>query len=338
MAPTLTVDAASDGQRLDVAVSAGCPGLTRQSAQRLIEAGSVLVNGRPGRKSARLKAGDRLEVRLDPEVINASSPRTGLVPAPLPLDIRYEDEHLLVINKPAGIAVHPGTKTKHPTLVEGVLAHTRLSDSGLALGRPGVVHRLDADTTGLLVFAKDGQTHAGLAAQFQKKTNRRLYVALVFGAFKTPEIELTTGYRRHPMHRRMFQALSSDQAAREGVPPANLRQATSRLRMLKNFAHQLSYLEVALRTGRTHQIRVHCRYLGFPVVGDQLYAAGHPLPSVFTPEVTAGLRQVHRQLLHAYCLGFIHPRSGEWMEFTADVPPDFLSLLKLLEPWSVPLG
>ncbi|MBI3077237.1 MAG: RluA family pseudouridine synthase [Deltaproteobacteria bacterium] len=299
----LVVPAEAAGERLDRYLAAQGLPLSRSQLQGLIAEGQVLIGGRRAKPGHRLRAGDRVSALL-PE------PRPlALEPEPLPLTILYEDADLVVLDKPAGLVVHPAPGHPTHTLVHALLAHCRdLSGIGGVL-RPGIVHRLDRDTSGVLVVAKHDRAHSGLAAQFKAHTARRRYQAIVHSVPDQDAGRLATTVGRHPTQRKRMAA---------GVSGG--REAATRWRVLRRFTEH-SLLELQPETGRTHQLRVHLSHLGHPVVGDPVYGRRRgrlPAP-------------IARQALHACLLGFTHPVTGAWMEFTAPLPADMEGLLKALE-------
>ena len=290
--------------RLDAYLAAAHPEISRSRWKQLIEEGQVALNGAPVRKpNTALAVGDELRCSL-PDPAPA-----GLVAADIPLAILYEDPDLIVLNKPAGLVVHPAPGHAADTLVNALLHHcSDLQGIGGEL-RPGIVHRLDKDTSGVLVVAKNEQAIANLVAQFSAHTVEKEYLALVWGAPKKPSgtIELPIG--RHPVHRKKMAIVSKGRAALTRYETLAAGPLASLLR-------------VRIETGRTHQIRVHLAHLGHPVVGDSTYGrARHGLP--------AGL-SLPRQMLHAHRLKIAHPRDGRPLECTAPPPPDFLAAQSIL--------
>jgi 23S rRNA pseudouridine1911/1915/1917 synthase len=276
---------------------------SRAQIQRAIAAGLALVNGSKATAGTRLREGDAVFF-VFPTVTPAS-----LAPEPMDLAIVYEDADLLVIDKPAGLVVHPAPGHLTGTLVHAVLAHCPdLAGIG-GVERPGIVHRLDKDTSGLIVIAKNDLAHQRLVAQFQSRTVEKIYLTLVHGTLKEKEgmVELPVGRDRQDRKKMSTRTL-------RGKP------ARTRWRVLADNAC-CSLLEVRLETGRTHQIRVHFSALGHPVVGDPLYGKAKSLKRGAAP---ASCPQTARQALHARLLGFIHPTRGDKMIFTAPLPPDFL--------------
>ena len=290
--------------RLDAWLAAAHPDVSRSRWKQLIESGRVALNGTPVLKAnAALAPGDELRCVLpDPEPV-------GLVPADIPLAILYEDSDLVVLDKPAGLVVHPAPGHAADTLVNALLHHCAdLQGIGGEL-RPGIVHRLDKDTSGVLVVAKNEQAHAALVAQFSSHSIRKEYLALVWGAPKKPSgtVELPIG--RHPVHR---QKMAVTEKGRSAVTHYEVLAA----------GPLASLLRVRIETGRTHQIRVHLAHLGHPVVGDATYGrARHDLPADL---------EIPRQMLHAHVLEIVHPRTGRPLAFTAPPPADFLAARKIL--------
>lgn len=296
----LLVEAAD---RLDRAIAARMPDLTRSAVQRLIEGGQVWVNGVPVRRPAhRVRPGDRITVHIPPPE------PTELVPEPIPLDILYEDEDVLVIHKPAGMVVHPGAGHARGTLIHAVLAHCPdLRGIGGVL-RPGLVHRLDKETSGVLVMAKNERAYRFLQAQFKARTVRKVYEALVVG-HPPPEGLIEAPIARDPRYRK-----------RMAVVPTG-RPARTRYRVLQTYEGRwgrYARLEVYPETGRTHQIRVHLAYVGHPVVGDSVYGRRTPLPCP-------------RLFLHARSLTVRLPSRPNPVTFEAPLPPDLQEVLHRLE-------
>ena len=290
--------------RLDAYLAAAHPAISRSRWKQLIEAGQIALNGTPVRKAnTSLAPGDELRCTLpDPAPV-------GLVASDIPLAILYEDADLIVLNKPAGLVVHPAPGHASDTLVNALLHHCAdLQGIGGEL-RPGIVHRLDKDTSGVLVVAKNEQAVANLVAQFSSHTVEKEYLALVWGAPKKPSgvVELPIG--RHPVHRKKMAIVAKGR-------PAITRYETIAAMPLA------SLLRVHIETGRTHQIRVHMAHLGHPVVGDTTYGrARHGLPENLS---------IPRQMLHAHILKIAHPRDGRPLEFTAPPPADFLAAQHIL--------
>ena len=302
-APLLfTLDARAP--RLDAFLAAAHPEISRSRWKQLIESGHIALNGAPVLKpNSSLAAGDTLACSLpDPTPI-------GLVPADIPLAILYEDPDLIVLDKPAGLVVHPAPGHADDTLVNALLHHcSDLAGIGGEL-RPGIVHRLDKDTSGVLVVAKNEQAHAALVAQFSSHSIRKEYMALVWGTPKKPSGTLDLPIGRHPVHR---QKMAVTDKGRPAVTHYELLAAGPLAALLR----------LRIETGRTHQIRVHMAHLGHPVVGDATYGrARHGLPADLS---------IPRQMLHAHVLQIAHPRTGAPLVFTAPPPPDFLVAQRIL--------
>jgi 23S rRNA pseudouridine1911/1915/1917 synthase len=293
----LTVQADRAGERLDVAV-ARLSDISRSQAQRLIEEGAVTQNGRPRRKAGeRLDGNETLRVLLPAPV--AATPQ----PESIPLDIVYEDAHLIVVNKPAGMPVHPGPGHSGRTLVNALLAHCPDLPGIGGVQRPGIVHRLDKDTSGLIVAAKDERTHNGLAAQLKNRQVKKAYLALVTGRVEPPEALIDAPIGRDPNNRRrmMVSPVTNSGRATAG------RDAQTSYRVREHLSG-FTLVEASPATGRTHQIRVHLASIGHPVVGDVVYGKPSPL--------------VPRQFLHAWRLAFRHPIDGRDLSFEAELPDD----------------
>jgi 23S rRNA pseudouridine1911/1915/1917 synthase len=306
------VPATLAGLRLDVALARLAPDLTRARAQRLLEAGLVRVDGRPAKASARLRGGELLAVEVPPPE------PSGLVAQALPLAVLLEDRDLLVLDKAAGMVVHPARGSPHSTVVNALLHH--LAGPAVSGDRLGLVHRLDKDTSGCLVVAKTEAALAALQAQFKARTVEKTYLALVHGALAA-EGRLDTAYGRHPTDRTRF----TGKVRGEG------RRAVTTWRVRERFGDLAALAEVALHTGRTHQIRVHLAEHGHPLVGDAVYGgarrearlgADHPL--------RRAAAAVGRQALHAWRLAFEHPRTGRRVAVEAPLPADLAAALAVL--------
>src|SRR6266566_1085626 len=302
-----TVPAALAGLRLDRALAAMFPALTRSRLQQWITAGHVRVNGQPARKRDKLKGGEALELDAPPPVDNDWRAQD------IPLAIVFEDDDLLVINKPSGLVVHPGAGNAEGTLLNALLHHApRLAQ----LPRAGIVHRLDKDTSGLLVVAKNEAARQSLIRQLQEKTMGREYVAIVHGGM------ISGGTVDEPIGRHRVDRKRMTVTARG-------KQAVSHYRVLKRYrVHTL--LQVVLESGRTHQIRVHMAHIKFPVVGDPTYGGRARVPTGASAPLAQCLRDFKRQALHAVKLTLVHPASGKKMQWSASVPPDMGALMELL--------
>ena len=308
-----SVAAAEAGLRLDKLLSGQAGIVSRQMARRLILRGAVQLNGAPAAPDDRVRAEDLVEFVVPPPEPSA------LEPDPEPLAILFEDAHLIVLDKPAGLAVHPSTGHRTRTLVHRLLAHcTNLSGIG-GEQRPGIVHRLDKDTSGVLVVAKSDAAHVGLAAQFRAHTIERTYLALVVGVPPRDEGTIRLPVARDTRHRMR-------QAVREGG-----RNAVTHWRVERRLG-PFTLLRLKLETGRTHQIRVHLAHQDWPVVGDPLYGRGRHRGLELPEALMARLNWFRRQALHACSLGFQHPITGVWQQFEAPLPADFAELIVALAP------
>lgn len=292
---TLTLD--KTGERLDAALARLVPSLSRSQAQRLIEQGAVTHGGRPVKKNEKLSAGDTLELTL---------PEAREVPIeaqPIPLEVCYEDADVIVVNKPKGLVVHPAPGHADGTLVNALLAHCGDSLSGIGgEKRPGIVHRIDKDTSGLIIAAKNDFAHQKLAAQLQDHTLARVYECVVVGNLKEDSGTVDAPIGRHPVDRKKMAVV------------ANGRPAVTHWRVLDRF-RGFTHVECRLETGRTHQIRVHMAYIGHPILGDTVYGSKKPVPGL------------QGQCLHAVGLRFLHPRTGEMVELHCGLPEEFRAQL-----------
>ncbi len=330
---TIIVPDAAAGLRLDIFLSRIASGasadpawaaqlrdMSRSRLQQLIGAGDVQLAGLAARPATKLKAGQTITLRVPPPVASA------LAPTPMNLDIVYEDADMLVLNKAAGVVVHPGAGHPTATLVHGLLAHCHdLSGIGGVM-RPGIVHRLDAGTSGLLVVAKHDAAHLHLARQFAARTITKRYIAAVFGVPAPREATIDTWYARHPTHRRRFTSRVATPAS--GTMPAGVRRALTTYRVLcAGFG--LCIVDILLGTGRTHQIRVHMSDRGHPLVGDPLYG-GQQFARISAPHIRQLAQAWENQALHAASLTFAHPATGAPMSFYAPPPRLLVDLYKSL--------
>ena len=296
------VTRAEGGQRLDVFVSKAS-GLSRARVQRLIESGHVRVGDHTQKPRHRVSPGDHIQLHLPP-----ATPLL-LTPEPIPLAILHEDDDLIVLNKPPGMVVHPGAGWSTGTLVHALLAHCgRLTGIG-GVERPGIVHRLDRDTSGVLVVAKTESAHQSLSRQFKGRVVEKQYAALVHGEVRqeSGRIEAAIGRREHDRKRM-------------GVRDRGGREARTVYHVLRRLPG-MTVLTLDLETGRTHQIRVHLAHIGHPVIGDRVYGGRREQRRAASDEPRAD-----RQMLHAWRLAFHHPTTGAWVEFSAPLPEDFLRL------------
>lgn len=289
-----------ENTRLDKYLSMIYPDSSRASFQKLIKNGDVLVNGRVQKASYLIHAEDLVSVSI-PEAAS-----TAIVPEDIPLDILYEDEDLLIVNKPKGMVVHPSAGHYSGTLVNAVMYHCKDSLSGInGEIRPGIVHRIDKDTTGSLIVCKNDQSHVKIAEQIKEHSVNRIYVGIVCGNLKEDEGTVEGAIGRHPTQRKKM-----------AINEKNGKPAITHFRIQERFGN-FTFVRFRLETGRTHQIRVHMASIGHPLLGDELYGGAR-----------SGFQQLQGQTLHAETIGFIHPSTGEYMEFSAPLPDYFEKLLK----------
>ncbi len=290
------------GERIDKVISLFCDGLSRSAAQKLIDEGNVTVNSFIVTKNYKVKADDRVTVRIPkPKELEITA-------EDIPLDIRYEDDDLLVVNKIKGMVVHPAAGNYDGTLVNALMYHCKDSLSGInGVIRPGIVHRIDKDTSGLLIVAKNDFAHISLAEQIKAHTFTREYQSVVYGRFKNEEGTVDAPVGRHPVDRKKMT-----------VTVKNSKNATTHYRVVKQYK-DFTHLALRLETGRTHQIRVHMSYIGHPVAGDPVYGPKRVI------EYLGG------QCLHAGLIGFKHPRTKEYIEIQSELPEYFTSFLRRLK-------
>ncbi|HLJ19683.1 MAG TPA: RluA family pseudouridine synthase [Stellaceae bacterium] len=311
-----TVEAAERGERLDRLLARRFGDLSRTRLKNLVEAGRVSVDGATIKDpSLRVKPGQRCELAVPAPVADAPEAQA------MPLDIRYEDADLLVLEKPAGLVVHPAPGNPDRTLVNALLAHCGESLAGIGgVRRPGIVHRLDKDTSGLMVVAKTGRAHAALAADFAARRIERSYLAVTWGVPQPREGEIAGAIGRNPANRKTMAVVS-----RGG------RSAITRYRVLRIFKDVAALVECRLMTGRTHQIRVHLAEHGNPLIGDPVYGRSRGRRRALAAPLRAALESFPRQALHAASLGFKHPANGEWLQFQSNLPSDVKELIQILE-------
>lgn len=302
----------SAGARLDSFLAARVEGWSRARLKRSIDDGDVLVGGHKEKPAYKLRAGEQVEIELSASAIDEK-----LTPEFIPLDIIYEDDLLVVVNKPAGLMVHPGAGTHGGTLANALAFHfAELSNHAGAM-RPGIVHRLDRDTSGLIVVAKTEAAHVALADQFRQREVFKSYAALVHGRVKDERGSINEPIGRDPRHR-----------TRMSVIRRGGREALTLYRQRRLY-ERFTFLAVEIKTGRTHQIRVHLAWLKHPVVGDNVYGAGRDA-SIQDARLRALIDKLGRQFLHAGELRFRHPQTGETLRFTAPLPPELSSFLDAL--------
>ncbi|WED44093.1 23S rRNA pseudouridine(1911/1915/1917) synthase RluD [Legionella cardiaca] len=298
------------GQRIDIVLAQLFPDYSRSQLSTWLKQGAITLNQRHCKPKDKVADGDEIDMQVE----FSQSNTLPSLPEDIPLNIVYEDEHLLVINKPAGLVVHPGAGNREHTLVNALLHHASQLAS---LPRAGIIHRLDKDTTGLLVIAKSLVAHTNLVRQMQAREIHRCYITLVQGHLISGG-EIDTFYGRHPRNRLKMAVCQQG------------RQAITLYSIRKQY-HDYTLLDVELLTGRTHQIRVHMAYINHPVVGDQLYGGRMRFPAQPTQELRDILQGFQRQALHASSLSFVHPVTEEEMTFEAPLPDDFQRLLQTLD-------
>lgn len=294
-----SVDDSLDGQRIDKAVCELCNELTRSAVQKLIEQGSVSINSSVVTKNKKVKSGDKISVIIpEARVLEIEAEN-------IPLDIRYEDSDLLVVNKPKGMVVHPAAGNYDKTLVNALLYHCKDSLSGInGVIRPGIVHRIDKDTSGLLIVAKNDFAHISLAEQIKAHSFTREYQTVVYGRFKVDSGTVEAPIGRHPVDRKKM-----------AVTQKNSKHAVTHYNIVDTY-RDFTHLRVQLETGRTHQIRVHMSYIGHPIAGDPVYGPKKIITSL------------EGQCLHAGLIGFKHPRTNKYIEIESELPEYFTKFLR----------
>lgn len=292
-----------EGERIDRCMVMLMDSLSRSYIQKLVKEGQVLVNGKPVKSSYLVQTDDEVCFSLPP------SQEPEICPEDIPLDILYEDQDLLVVNKPKGMVVHPAAGHYSGTLVNGIMYHCGGELSGInGVLRPGIVHRIDMDTTGSLIVCKNDRAHNSIAAQLKEHSITRRYRALCYGVIGEQEGTVDRPIGRHPTDRRKM-----------AINEKNGKRAITHYRVLQRF-REYTYIECELETGRTHQIRVHMASIGYPLLGDAVYALGRKCPF-----------SLQGQTLHAMTIGFRHPSTGEYLEIVAPMPEYFTHLLDILQ-------
>lgn len=295
----LKIISRSDGVRIDVYLAEQL-NKSRAFVKKMFDEELVSVNGKKVKSSQKVKIQDEINYEL-PKIVELNAK-----PQDIPLDVRYEDRYLLVVNKPKGMVVHPAPGNPENTLVNAVMAHCRGKLSAInSVMRPGIVHRIDKDTSGLLVIAKDDKTHLGLSSQLKDHSMTRVYRCIVNGRFKSLTGTVNAPIGRNPNNRKKM-----------AVTMSNCKDAVTQYEVLEEL-NGFSYVKCVLETGRTHQIRVHMSYLGHPLLGDELYGDRNKIG-------------VKGQVLHAGVLGFVHPITGEYLEFSSELPEEFEKILEKL--------
>lgn len=315
------IDPTLVGLRIDKALGSLPAVGSRSRAEWLIAEGRVRIAGQPVKPSLRTRLGDEFAVMI-PE----SGDQDLLVATEIPLDILHEDADIIVLNKPAGLVMHPAAGHADDTLVNALLAHTKDLSFKFGEKRPGIVHRLDRDTSGVLVVAKNDTAHEVLSRQFRERSIHRVYRALAIGTFRADQGSFTSYLARHPTHRKKFASVRGEFS--EKNPPPLGKWARTNYRVLQKISPLLHYLQLKLDTGRTHQIRVHLSENGTPIVGDELYGALKKISAIPDPATREWLKSFPRFALHAAELGFLHPTSGVPLLFKVGWPEDLRPLLE----------
>lgn len=308
----LSVPAEASGTRLDSYLATGLVEASRTRVQRAIEDGDILVNDRVVKPSYRIRVDDRIEVDL-PE-----PPPTQLQPEPIPISVVYEDDDLIVVDKPAGMVVHPGAGIASGTLANALVYHFQQLSGPAASLRPGIVHRIDKETSGLMVVAKNDRAHEVLSEQFRMRQVFKMYITLVHGRVSTAAGEINARIGRSPRVRTRMAVLRGD-AGREAVTIFEVAERYTDFTLMK----------VQIKTGRTHQIRVHMAHIGHPVVGDEVYGSGR-VKSVRDPQVRKEIQNIGRHFLHSAQLEFNHPTTGKRIELTSELPVELTAFLAVL--------
>jgi 23S rRNA pseudouridine1911/1915/1917 synthase len=311
---TFTVEAADAGSRLDAYLAARVAHASRSRLKDLIDDGEVLVAGRVVKPSHKLKAGETVELETP------APPVSNFAPEDIPLDVIFEDDSIIVVNKPAGLVVHPAAGVPGGTLANALAFRLRIEDQSVDAQsiRPGIVHRLDRDTSGLIVAAKTAEAHENLSDQFRAREVFKSYVALVHGATREDKGRIEEPIGRDPHNR-----------TRMAVVRRSGRAALSLWKVRRRFT-RYTQLDVEIKTGRTHQIRVHLAWMKHPVVGDKTYGEGRD-KQIKDARVRASVTKLDRQFLHAARLGFRHPHTGEYLKFTSPLPPELANVLAAIE-------
>ena len=297
-----TVTEEMEDERIDKVLNSLIDSLSRSYIQKVLKEGKVSVNQKAVKANYRVKCEDEISFELPPAI------EPDILPENIPLDILYEDEDVLVVNKPKGMVVHPAPGHYTKTLVNAVMYHCKGQLSGInGVMRPGIVHRIDRDTTGSVIICKNDQSHNQIAEQLKEHSVVRRYHAICYGVLKEEEGTIHAPIGRHPTDRKKM-----------AINEKNGKDAITHYKVLQRFK-EYTYIECRLETGRTHQIRVHMASIGHPLLGDEVYAAGRKSPF-----------KLEGQCLHAKILGFVHPSTGEYIETDAPLPEYFLHLLKIL--------
>jgi len=319
----LEVNEKNCSSRLDKALSTLPEIATRSRAENLIDSKLVFVNGKIAKSSYKIKNSDLIEIILPDQK------PTDIIPLKLDLDILFEDQDLLVVHKPAGLVVHPAAGHEQDTLVNALVHHTANLSMKFGENRPGIVHRIDRDTSGLLVVAKNDFAHEKLSQDFKAKLIHRIYYALCIGKPKQNSGKIQSYLARHPTNRKRFASVLDKNKKIIVNPSKNVqgKWSVTHYTCLAQHPSGLSYLKLKLETGRTHQIRVHLSENGFPIAGDNLYGANKKIKNITSAEIRNLIQKIPRFALHAAELGFQHPRTNEAFFFRADWPADLLPII-----------
>jgi 23S rRNA pseudouridine1911/1915/1917 synthase len=309
---TLTVEKVDRGKRLDLFLAEHLPAQSRSQIQQYIREGSILLNAAQAKVGARVKQGDLIKGHIP-----APTPAKAL-PEELPIRFIYEDADIVVVDKPPGMAVHPAGRMQSGTLVNALLFRLKDLQGVGGVLRPGIVHRLDKGTSGVMVVAKNDLAHDALVQQFRRREVKKLYLALVYGRMEGAEGAITAPLGRHPIDRKRF-------SLRTRQP----KEALTEWRMRERF-EGITFVQVAPRTGRTHQIRVHMASINHPLLGDPLYTKKRRLSLIEDPVLRKRIEALGRQALHASSIAFCHPSTGKIVEFTAPLPADIENILEVL--------
>lgn len=317
--PDIYVTEEHEGERLDSFLASQDSDLSRSAVRRLIDDGCVTLDGASVKASYKLKPGDTIQYSI-PEI-----KPTEIAPEELALDIVYEDDDIIVLNKPKGMVVHPAPGAPTGTVVNALLAHCKGLSAIGGIERPGIVHRLDKDTSGLMVIARNDIAHRSLQKQIQARTAERKYLVLVWGNTKFEQAVVDAPIGRHPADRKKMAVIETTEY--------RSRPAVTEFRVIERFG-TFTLIEAKLQTGRTHQVRVHAAYAGYPVVGDPVYSGNRRIQEGrknFALNINRLIDNLHGQALHAYSLSFDHPRTGKRMEFTSEMPVDMKKLVDYLQ-------
>ncbi|MBN2062568.1 MAG: RluA family pseudouridine synthase [Deltaproteobacteria bacterium] len=308
------IDERNAGKRIDIFLTGNVKDLTRSRVQGLIKEGLVRINSDLTKTSYKLKSGDRLTLTIPPVIPYV------LEPEKVKFSLVYEDSSLIVINKPPGLVIHPAPGHSNGTLVHGLLYYCKdLSGIG-GIMRPGIVHRLDKDTSGLMVIAKNDKAHTSLSDQFKSRSIKKRYIALVHGLVSGEKGKIDLPVARHPIKRKEMSVRSSGG-----------KKAITLWNKIEVLAERFSLLSVTLKTGRTHQIRIHLAHWGYPIVGDTVYGYKEGWWKKNFPVAMNLVSNINRQMLHSETLGFIHPDSGEYCEFSVPLPDDMVKIIESLK-------